>query len=53
MMKRLDNAMRTDLIGMLRTSDEPEHVAFADELEAAGPYTEATEDEIERFMEIV
>lgn len=53
MMKRLDNAMRTDLIELARQSDDEEMLAFADELEASGKYTEATQDEIERFMELV
>lgn len=53
MMKSLDKAMRTDLIVMLRQSTDPKLIAFADELTAAGPYTEATEDEIEKFIELV
>ena len=53
MMKMLDSAMRTDLIQLLRQSDDSELQAFADELVAAGQYTEATADEIERFMDLV
>jgi hypothetical protein len=52
-MKLIDKAMGTDLIKLARQSDDAEMLAFADELEAAGPYREATEDEIEKFMDLI
>lgn len=53
MFKRIDKTFRKDVIAMLRTSDESEHEALAKELEAAGPHGFMTDDEIERFMDIV
>jgi hypothetical protein len=52
-MKRLDRTFRKDIIAMLRTSDETEHNALADDLEKAGPHGFMTDDDIERFMEVV
>jgi hypothetical protein len=53
LMKRLDQTFRKELITMLRTSDEQAHLDLADDFERAGPHGFATDDEIERFMEIV
>ena len=52
-MKRLDQTFRNELIQMLRQSSDAAHLEFADELEAAGPYGYASDDQIEKFMEIV
>jgi hypothetical protein len=38
---------------MLEQSDDSRALAFAKELKESGMYTEANEDEIERFMELV
>lgn len=53
MFKKLDAATRKDLVQMLEQADETAALEFAQELKDSGMYTEATEDEIERFMEIV
>ena len=46
-------ASRKDLVKIVEQSDEVEALEFAQELKDAGMYAEASEDEIERFMEIV
>ena len=53
MFKKLDAASRKDLVKMLEQSEDVEALAFAEELKKAGMYADATEDEIERFMEFV
>lgn len=53
MLKRLDAATRKELVKMLEQSDDAEALDFAKELKNAGMYKEASEDEIERFMELV
>ncbi|WP_299073265.1 hypothetical protein [uncultured Paraglaciecola sp.] len=53
MFKKLEAAMRKDLVKMLEQSDDKKALDFAKELKVAGMFTEATEDEIERFMELV
>ena len=52
-MKLLQRAFRKDLVQMLSQSEDAEASEFAKELERIGQYTEATANEIERFLKIV
>lgn len=52
-MKKLERAFRKDLVKMLSQSEDSESLRFTEELKAAGQYTEATEDEICRFLDVL
>ena len=53
MMKMINRATRKDLLELLDANDYGDDGrTLAEDLKAAGPYTEATEDEIERFMDL-
>ena len=52
-MKSMSRVMRSELVNILMESSEDELKQFAQDLIGRGQYTEATEDEIETFMELV
>ena len=53
MFNKLDSTTRKDLVKMLEQSNDEKALSFAKKLRDAGMFTEASEDEIERFMELV